>query len=278
MAAWRRALMSHAVWYEGMLKKGNSMLTWTDRYFVVKAHCLAYYDHEHSAIPIVVVMFTRPVHVEQQSATDFTVSTSDRVLKLRTTKSEYDTLEWVSAINKQILACRPLPWHPRSARGNNEAAYFVDGKDTFEAVACAIEGAQHELLMCGTKFSLDVLMRFDGYRRHTTLFQLLCNAARRRVQIFLLENENSGIEEILCREGLQAMFHIISQPKLVGGGSRDRIVIADRVVALLGSTDLSFGHWYSNKCAFVVLCSPSNRLPWKDSATYDIPVQGYGRP
>ena len=63
--------------------------------------------------------------------------------------------------------------------------YYVDGHDTFEAIASAIESAQTEIFITGWYISPEIYLRRTG-RRPVRLHDLLLEAAKRGVRIYIL--------------------------------------------------------------------------------------------
>eukprot|EP00658_Telonema_sp_P-2_P032179 TRINITY_DN23890_c0_g1_i1.p1 TRINITY_DN23890_c0_g1~~TRINITY_DN23890_c0_g1_i1.p1 ORF type:complete len:413 (+),score=58.17 TRINITY_DN23890_c0_g1_i1:151-1389(+) len=140
-------------------------------------------------------------------------------------------------------------------RENAAVEWYVDGKDTFGAVAAAIESATEQVLIADWMLSPEVLLRRP---EPETLAQLLlrkCEKDNIDVWVLLynevemaLPNNSRHASELLT--GLHANIRVLRHPgaDMVKWSHHEKLVIVDQMVAFIGGLDLALGRCERTRC------------------------------
>ena len=160
----------------------------------------------------------------------------------------------------------------RIARAD-QLAFIVDAADYFEAVADAIERAQHSVLILGWDIHSRVRLRRDAEDEAGELGRLLDNAARHQPSlrvhmllwdysmVFTLEREFLPLFQLGWKTHPHVKIRFGSDHPL-GGSLHQKVVVVDDALAFVGGIDLTIARWDRREHE---RHDPKRRLPGGDS-------------
>jgi phospholipase D1/2 len=131
---------------------------------------------------------------------------------------------------------------------------LVDAAAYFDALASAIERAEHSVLIIGWSVHSRLLLRRKGRGSRSTLGELLNRAAWRRpglhvhvllwdfAMLYALEREPPPVFQLGWRTHRRVHFRLDSEHPL-GGSHHQKLVVVDDAVAFSGGIDLTATRW-----------------------------------
>ena len=144
-------------------------------------------------------------------------------------------------------------------RKNNQAAWYVDGKDYMSAVADAIMVAKQEIMITDWQMNPEIFMKrpdsgVDGL--DWRLDKMLLRKADEGVRVYILlyweikRAFDLGSEHVVKQLGQHKNIEVLRHPDTLTGAQNlfrwshhEKIVIVDRSIAFVGGIDLCYGRW-----------------------------------
>jgi phospholipase D1/2 len=138
-------------------------------------------------------------------------------------------------------------------RGASRVCFLVDGADYFEALAAALERAEHRVAMVGWDFHSRVALRRRDGQPRDELAEILDRIARRRrvrctvlgwdfSMIYALERELTPLLRFGLGTHRRVRFHLDGNHP-VGASHHQKIVVIDDALAFCGGLDLTACRW-----------------------------------
>jgi len=185
--------------------------------------------------------------------------------------------DWVGAIYQWSDA--HINYYYSSAfpiRSNIHAKWFVDGEETFGAIADAIDAAEQSIFLTDWFLVPEIYMRRKPpVSVDDRLDRLLLKKANQGVQIFiLLWNEPSiavKLNSAATQKKLEAMhpnIHVLRHPPLntlqLTWSHHQKTTVVDEKKAFVGGLDLCYGRWDTSDHVIVDDCHLNSTWPGHD--------------
>ncbi|RWS31654.1 phospholipase D2-like isoform X2 [Leptotrombidium deliense] len=232
---------------------------WRKRWLIAKDSCILYIRPKDGKIKAVLLM-DEHFEVIVYSNTHIRISnlSGNLVLQCWTNRKANEWTEYLNDI-AHTLGKDFTESHRYGSfapiRRNSKMFWFVDGQSYMEAVAEALEKAQHEVFITDWWFSPEVYMKRPVI--HGDLWRLdkiLERIAKRGVKVFVLlykEVELAlGIKSLYSKKQLMRLhpnIKVLRHPDTIGGvllwSHHEKLVIIDQSYAFVGGIDLCYGRW-----------------------------------
>jgi len=173
------------------------------------------------------------------------------------TASVDDKEEYMDRLSRRDIFRSSYDWHHHI-----KGEVLVDGKDTMEAMATAIEEAQSEIFMSFWWVTPTTYMRrnADGPVEGSQLDKMLTARAKDGVKVYVLlwdsvdfaiDNRSTSNQAYL--EALHKNITVLTHPPVfpVMWSHHQKFLVADQAVAVLGGVDASVGRWDTSDHAVI---------------------------